>query len=189
MGKKIRIFDYPQFAQGLRDELIAHAKKIASENNLSIQYLPKKNFRQEECIAEILKRRGTHPGLVHIFSVQESCASYTPWHDKNTHKTFLKYDPSGRCLHYYFYFIHEILGLCYVRVPTWIPFRLQVYFNGHNWLGEQKGVKSLLLTNLSQLFGSSGKDACCHSVFPVIVFVPHSRYYSLPPLFPLSQFR
>ncbi|OQY97846.1 MAG: hypothetical protein B6D35_13245 [Candidatus Brocadia sp. UTAMX2] len=131
MGKKIRIFDYPQFAQGLRDELIAHAKKIASENNLSIQYLPKKNFRQEECIAEILKRRGTHPDLVHIFSVQESCASYTPWHDKNTHKTFLKYDPSGRCLHYYFYFIHEILGLCYVRVPTWIPFRLQVYFNGH----------------------------------------------------------
>src|SRR3972149_11173804 len=33
-----------------------------------------------------------------------------------------------------FYFIHEILGLCYVRVPVWVPFRLQIYFNGHNWL-------------------------------------------------------
>ena len=117
--------------------MIENAKRIAHENNLKIEYVPKKNFRQEDRIAEILKERGDHPGLVHIFSVQESCTSYKPWHDKNTHKTFLKYDPSGRCLHYYFYFIHEILGLCYVRVPTWIPFRLQIYFNGHNWLASQ----------------------------------------------------
>ncbi len=36
--------------------------------------------------------------------------------------------------HYYFYFIDEELGLCHVRVPTWCPFRLQVYFNGHHQL-------------------------------------------------------
>ena len=30
------------------------------------------------------------------------------------------------------YFIDEELGLCYVRVPTWCPFRLQVYCNGQN---------------------------------------------------------
>ena len=40
-------------------------------------------------------------------------------------------------LHYYFYFIDEELGLCYVRVPTWCPFGLQAYFNGHNWLATQ----------------------------------------------------
>jgi hypothetical protein len=65
--KKIRIFDYPQFAQSLRDELIAHTQKIADENNLAIEYIQKKNFRQEYRIAEILKERGNHPGLVHIF--------------------------------------------------------------------------------------------------------------------------
>ena len=37
----------------------------------------------------------------------------------------------------YSYFIDEELGLCYVRVPTWCPFRLQVYFNGHNWLSNK----------------------------------------------------
>lgn len=42
--KKIRIFNYPQFAQGLRDELIAHAKKIADENDLAIEYIQKKTF-------------------------------------------------------------------------------------------------------------------------------------------------
>jgi hypothetical protein len=105
--KKIRIFDYPHFAQVLRDALIAHSQKIASENNLTIEYIQKKNFRQEDRVAEILKERGNHPGLVHIFSVLEPCTSYKPWHDKNTHKTFLKYNPGGKCLHYYFYFIHD----------------------------------------------------------------------------------
>jgi hypothetical protein len=43
----------------------------------------------------------------------------------------------GKCLHYYFYFIDPELGLCYLRAPTWCPFRLQFYFNGHNALAAQ----------------------------------------------------
>jgi len=132
-ARRIRIFDYPQFAQPLRDAIIENAQHIAQENNLDIEYIRKKNFRKEDRIQEIIQQRGAHPGLVHIFSALEPCTSYKPWHDKNTHRTFLKYD-SGKCLHYYFYLIHETLGLCYVRVPTWCPFRLQIYFNGHSWL-------------------------------------------------------
>jgi hypothetical protein len=29
------------------------------------------------------------------------------------------------------------LGLIYLRVPTWCPFRLQFYCNGHSWLARQ----------------------------------------------------
>jgi len=32
------------------------------------------------------------------------------------------------------YVIDEVLGLCCLRVPTWCPFRLQFYGNGHSWL-------------------------------------------------------
>jgi hypothetical protein len=28
-------------------------------------------------------------------------------------------------------------GLIYLRVPTWAPFRLQFYCNGHNWLARR----------------------------------------------------
>ena len=84
----------------------------------------------------MLARRGEHPGLVHVFSALEPCDSYKPWHDKNTGRTFLKPD-SGKCLHYYFYFIDPDLGLCYLRVPTYSPFRAQFYFNGHDWLRRQ----------------------------------------------------
>ena len=47
----------------------------------------------------------------------EACDGYQPWHDKRTHRTFLRPD-SGKCLHYYFYFMDAELGLVYLRVPT-----------------------------------------------------------------------
>ncbi|MHB1421142.1 MAG: MarR family transcriptional regulator [Bacillota bacterium] len=133
-ANKIRIFDYPQFANALREDIRFHAEAIAAENNLEIEFIRKINaFRKDDRIKKILAERGTEPGLVHIFSAMEKCTSYKPWHDKTTGKTSLKYD-SGKCLHYYFYFIDKEYGLCYLRVPTWCPFRLQFYFNGHNLL-------------------------------------------------------
>ncbi|MDR4498983.1 MAG: hypothetical protein MRK02_13855 [Candidatus Scalindua sp.] len=153
----IRIFDYSQFVQPLRDGIIENAQHIAQKNNLDIEYTRKKNFRKEDRIQEIIKQRGAPPGLVHIFSELEPCTSTRqnalragkPWHDKKTHRTFLKY-VSGKCLHYYFYLIHEILGLCYIRVPTWCPFRLQIYFNGHSWLAaklKKHHIKYQLIDN------------------------------------------
>ncbi len=132
----ILIFEYTKFAAPLRDHIRANAEALAQANNLQIEFIRKKTFRKEKRIKEIIKARGSHPGLVHIFSAMEPCTSYKPWHDKRTGKTYLKYD-SGKCLHYYFYFIDEALGLCYLRVPTWCPFRLQFYFNGHALLAFQ----------------------------------------------------
>jgi hypothetical protein len=133
---EIRIFDYAQFAAPLREEIRTNAERIALEQGLSIEFVRKNNFRKEDRIQAILKKRGSHPGLVHIFSAMEPCTSYQPWHDKRTGKTFLK-PTTAKCLHYYFYFVDSDLGLCYVRVPTWCPFRLQFYCNGHSWLATQ----------------------------------------------------
>ena len=44
---------------------------------------------------------------------------------------------TGKCSTYYFYLIDPELGLMYVRVPTWLPCRLQIYFNVHHWLAAQ----------------------------------------------------
>src|SRR5262245_20921559 len=44
----------------------------------------------------------------------------------------------------------ESSGCGCLRVPTWCPFRLQFYFNGHNWLAVQlkkKGISFILRDN------------------------------------------
>ncbi len=133
----IRLFDYPRFAEPLRDEVRANAERVAQDNGIEIEFIRSKNsFRKETRVQEVLAKRGDQPGLVHIFSAMEACPSFEPWHDKPTGRTFLK-GREAKCLHYYFYFIHEEFGLCYLRVPTWAPFRLQFYCNGHNWLARQ----------------------------------------------------
>ena len=160
---QIRIFDYPRFAEPLRDQLRSNAESIAKENGLEIEFIRKKNFRKEDRIWEIIKKRGAHPGLVHIFSAMEPCQAYKPWHDKITHKTFLKPD-DGKCLHYYFYLIDEEVGLCYVRVPTWCPFRLQIYFNGHGWLALCLGKSNITFTLLDNVFSGLSDFAQAQSL-------------------------
>jgi hypothetical protein len=126
----IRIFDFAKFVLPWREKIRDNAEALAKTNNLEIEFVSKKHFDKDKKIKKILAQRGGHPGLVHIFSAMESCTAYKPWYDKKTGQCYLKYK-SGKCLHYYFYFIDEELGLCYLRVPTWAPFRLQFYFNGH----------------------------------------------------------
>lgn len=134
----IRIFDYAKvFAEPLRDLIRANAQSIAEENGLTIEFIAhSESFRKEERVRRILETRGDHPGLVHIFAAMERCPTYRPWYDKQISKTYLRASQS-KCMHYYFYFIDQDLGLCYLRVPTWGPFRLQFYFNGHHWLARQ----------------------------------------------------
>jgi hypothetical protein len=136
-GQQIRIFDYPKvFADPLRHKIRENAQTLADRQGVNIEFVKSSNLRKEDLVAKVLTERGDHPGLVHILSAMEPCSAYEPWHDKQTHQTYLRSTP-GKCLHYYFYFIDAELGLCYLRVPTWCPFRLQFYCNGHSWLARQ----------------------------------------------------
>lgn len=151
--KGIRIFDYPKFAEPFKETIRSNAEQLAKEHGVEIEFIRKAGVRKESIITEKIKKRGSHPGLVHIISVMEVCNTYKPWHDKTMGKTFLRPDTS-KCLHYYFYFIDEQLGLCYVRVPTWCPFRLQVYLNGHNFLAWELKQAGIIYTMIDNAFDS-----------------------------------
>ncbi|MDZ7363121.1 MAG: MarR family transcriptional regulator [candidate division KSB1 bacterium] len=150
-AKHIKIFDYIKFVMPLREKIRANAEALAKAHGFEIEFVRKKNFDKEKRIHAILKQRGDHPGLVYILSAMESCTAYKPWYDKKTGKTYLKY-VNGKCLHYYFYFIDEDLGLCYLRVPTWAPFQLQFYFNGHSLLAASLQRREIAFERLDNAF-------------------------------------
>ncbi len=147
----ILIFEYPKFAAKLRDGLRENAAKVAGAAGVSIEHVTKSYLRKEDLVAKAIAKRGEHPGLAHVISAMEACGAYEPWHDKKTGKTFVRPD-AGKCLHYYFYFIDEELGLIYVRVPTWAPFRLQVYCNGHSWLARKLTAEGIAFTTGDNAF-------------------------------------
>lgn len=149
--KGFKVFDISDIFKPVTDAIRENAERTAQENGLTIEYIRKKNFRKEDRIQQILRKRGSHPGMVHIFSALEPCATFRPWHDKTTHKTFFRPD-TGKCLNYYFYFIDPEFGLCYLRVTTWAPFRLQFYCNGHHWLATQLAKKGIAFRKIDNAF-------------------------------------
>ena len=52
----------------------------------------------------------------------------------------------------YFYFIDAWFGLIYLRVPTWAPFRLQFYCNGHSWLARRLAAEGIGYTMADNAF-------------------------------------
>jgi hypothetical protein len=95
-AKGIRIFDYPQFAMTLRDRVRERAASLAAEAGVTIEHVGKAYIRKEDVVARVLAQRGDHLGLVHVISAMEACDVYKPWHDKQTHKTFIRPDSGCR---------------------------------------------------------------------------------------------
>ena len=104
-------------AEPLRELVREQAASLPAEAGVTIEHIGKKHIRKEAVVAKVLEQRGEHRGLVHVISAMERCDTYKPWHDKQTHKTYLRPD-KGQCLHYYFYFMDAELGLIHLRVPT-----------------------------------------------------------------------
>jgi hypothetical protein len=146
----IRIFDFTNWARELAEAIRKDVEALADKAGIQVEYIARKGLRKEDRIKEILAQRGQAPGIVHIFSGLEACSSFRPWYHRPTGKSFLK-GRSGKCLHYYIYFIDSAWGLCYLRIPTWAPFRAQFYCNGHNRLSTaltRAGISHRLLDNL-----------------------------------------
>jgi len=148
---EIPIFDYPDFAKGLRDQMREHAETLAAEAGIEIEHIGRSGIRKEDVVARVLQQRGEHPGLVHILSAMECCSCYQPWRNKATGLVSVKRRES-KCLHYYFYFIDPAFGLVHLRVPTWAPFRLQFCCNGHSWLARQLTAAGIGYTMVDNAF-------------------------------------
>jgi len=127
-------FDFVKVFEPVTETIRANIENIAKENGMEIEFVRKvKEFRKEEKISEIVSERGTHEGLVKIYSQLETCNTYKPWYDKKTGNTSFEY-ATTKALHYYIYFIDKLLGLCFIKICTAAPFSSKLYFNGHGLL-------------------------------------------------------
>ena len=48
----VKVFDYPRWAQPLRDEIRSNAERIAAEHGIQIEFVRKAGFRKEEGIRD-----------------------------------------------------------------------------------------------------------------------------------------
>jgi hypothetical protein len=48
-----------------------------------------------------------------------------------------------KCTHFYYYYLHPLLGLMNVRVQSWFPFTINICLNGREWLARQLDVTKI----------------------------------------------
>lgn len=92
--------------------------------------------RKETLIEEIRQRERIKEGLVAVLSAVEPCRTWQVRGDRVEKKLRLELG-WGKCIHLYFYLVHEVFGLMHLRLQTWFPFLVHVCWNGREWLARQ----------------------------------------------------
>lgn len=128
--------DFGSFVSSWTDRVRAAAQQVADQAGRPLTYLPTRSARKELLARDLARREGLTQGLVGVWSVTEPCLTSFVRRDREQKKLVLRLAP-GKCLHYYFYFLHEQLGLLHLRLQTWFPFAMNVGLNGRHWLARQ----------------------------------------------------
>jgi len=125
--------DFPKIAKAHSQTLKEYAHQLADQAGRP--FIPlQKRIRKEDRARQLARQDGITEGLVCIFSTQESCSSFKIASGHGRPRLKKSYP---HCLVLYFYYLDPEFGLLHVRLPTWLPYTLQVYVNGHEWLTRQ----------------------------------------------------
>src|SRR6184192_340093 len=128
--------DFKRFATDLTSRVRQAAEKLAGRNQRPLIYLSSSRTRKEEVARQIQQRDQVGKGLIAVLSCVEPCRTWFLRGNRVTRKLEIKLQ-WGKCIHLYFYWMHEELGFLHLRLQTWFPFLIQVCLNGREWLGRQ----------------------------------------------------
>lgn len=137
--QQVLLKDFRAFALKQSAQLKAHAQAVAAEAGRPFVFLAKRQ-RKEDYARRLAARDGVTEGLVCVLSTQETSPSFKIAYGKGRPCLRNNYP---RCLVLYFYYLDPEFGLLPIRLPTWFPFTIQVYVNGHEWLARQLDRRGL----------------------------------------------
>jgi hypothetical protein len=135
--------NFAAWSKACAEDLRAHSLALAQAVGQSaVFYLRDGSARKDELARAQAQARGIKEGLIGVWSALEPCTTYFVRGDRVRHLLRLERGP-GKCLHYYFYFLHPQCGLVHVRLQSWLPYTVTVCLNGHDWLARQMDAQGL----------------------------------------------
>ena len=134
--RHLLIKEFTDHAQKLTKTLVRGTEAMAQADGDKVHYLNSPNSDKEAAALDIAQQRGLSTGRIAILSCVESCRTYRVRQNPDTGLIGLRKE-EARCQHFYHYFLHEQVGLCYVRLQSWFPFTMRIGLNGRRWLYQQ----------------------------------------------------
>ena len=135
--ENIRYLDFTDHCKQLTRILVQETDKLAAAQGVPVKHLHSAKINKEATALELAANQpcAAPNGRIALLTAVEPCRSYTL--RKNNEGRVYPVKEENKCKHYYHYFQHPELGLCYVRVQTYFPFTIHVGMNGRRWLFQQ----------------------------------------------------
>lgn len=127
------------WAQPLTDRIREMALEAACHSGLDIVDCNKYKGRKDDYVKNIIKVNGfTYGTPIVVFRSMENCRSF--YRSQSKYLAQVKGSPfkfrQCKCMHYYIYFMDELLGLVCLRIQSYAPFGIQYIINGHDILAQ-----------------------------------------------------
>ena len=102
------------------------------------KYNSKINFVKEKCQKLVNQKQTSNKVICIIKAVENSRTFANKEITTKKGKRFTKMYACNKFVSHYYIYIHDkVLGLCYLKIATYLPFPCEFYFNGHNYLKQQ----------------------------------------------------
>jgi hypothetical protein len=149
-GDRVRTFlwsqgvpltEFTSYARATTERIAENARKLVTDTGrpvISFNHVKTRNGanRKDEMAKNIAERDGVTEGIVCLISAVEPCMSFQVRKSTKTHRLEVT-RRERQCLHHYLYLIDPELGFMHIRIQGWIPYEIQVYVNGREWLARQ----------------------------------------------------
>ena len=151
----VRRVEFASYVQSVTQRIRDRAGAWARAAGRSCVYLRKASVSKEDLAREIVAREKITHGPVCVLSAVEPCRTWQARGNHATQHLELQLLP-GKCIHLYFYLLHERMGLLHLRLQTWFPFLVQVCLNGREWLARQLQAAGVAFTKCGNCFTQLG---------------------------------
>jgi hypothetical protein len=132
---RILLKDYKLWARDTSVSLCKAIEAPAEQAGL-YRFLNNSKDSKEETALQLAKEQGRTQGLIAVLGCVEPCQVMQVRGNRLTKKLELRVE-SGKCKHYYHYYLDPKVGLRYTRLQSWAPFTMHVGLNGRDWLAQQ----------------------------------------------------
>lgn len=138
----VALKDFTPYAKATTAQIADHCRGLATAAGrpvISFDHVKTRGraaWHKDDMAKAIAERDGITEGIVCLISAVEPCMSFQVRKRMATGRLEM-FRRERACLHHYLYLIDPEFGFMHIRIQGWIPYEVQVYINGREWLARQ----------------------------------------------------
>jgi hypothetical protein len=134
----VALKDFAPWAKATTAQIAEHVRSLATSAGRPVIYAdsPRTDLRKEELARSIAERDGITEGIVCLISAIQPCRSFQVSKYAETGRLEIR-SRERKCLHHYLYLVDPEFGFMHIRIQGWMPWEIQIYVNGREWLARQ----------------------------------------------------